>query len=75
MLRPVIEGLRRSLSISVAEVDHQNTWQRSAVGVAVVARDMSELERMIEQTKRHFDRQLTCEMVGFTVTHMEDPDE
>ena len=75
VLRPVIEGLRKSMSISVAEVGHQDAWQRSTVGVAVVARDVSELDRMIEQAKRHFDRQLTCEMVGFTVTHMEDTDE
>lgn len=75
VLRPVIEGLRRSMSVSVAEVGRQDTWQRAEVGIAVVARDMSELERMIQQTKRHFDRQHACEMVGFAVTHIEDPDE
>ncbi len=75
VLRPVIEGLRNGLSVSVAEVEHQNTWQRSGIGVALVARDMSELERMIDQTRRHFDRQLRCEMVAFTVRHMEEPGE
>jgi uncharacterized protein YlxP (DUF503 family) len=75
VLRPVIEGLRRNLSASVAEVDHQDTWQRAAIGVALVARDVAELERMIDQTRRHFDSQLRCEMVAFTVSHMEEPGE
>lgn len=73
VLRPVIEGLRRNVSLSVAEVDHQNTWQRAAIGVAAVARDMTGLERMIDHTRRHFDSQMQCEMVAFTVSHMEEP--
>jgi uncharacterized protein YlxP (DUF503 family) len=73
VLRPVVERLKRSLSISVAEVGHQDTWQRAEIGVAVVARDMGELERMIDRTRRHFDSQLQCEMVAFTVSHMEEP--
>ena len=75
VLRPVIEGLRRNVSLSVAEVDHQNSWQRAAIGVAAVARDMAELDRMIDHTRRHFDSQLQCEMVAFTVSHMEEPGE
>ena len=74
ILRPVIEKLKRSMSVSVAEVDHQNAWQRATLGVAWVARDEAELQRLVEATKRHFDSQLECEMVDFVVNHMEDPD-
>lgn len=75
VLRPVIEGLRRNVSLSVAEVDHQNSWQHAVIGVAAVARDMAELDRMIDFTRRHFDSQLQCEMVDFAVSHMEEPGE
>lgn len=74
VLRPVIERLKRSMSVSVAEVDHQDTWQRATIGVAWVARDAIELDRLIDATKRHFDSQLQCEMVDFVVKHMEEPD-
>jgi hypothetical protein len=74
VLRPVIERLKRSMSVSVAEVDHQDTWQRAAIGVAWVARDAIELDRLIDATRRHFDRQLECEMVDFVIRHMEEPD-
>ena len=39
VLRPVIERLRRLGSYSIAEVDHQNDWQRASIGVAIAAPD------------------------------------
>lgn len=36
-IRPIVDGLRHRLKVSVAEVDHQDTWQRAAIAVAVVA--------------------------------------
>ena len=32
VLRPLIEGLRRQLSVSVSEVGYQDTWQRVWLG-------------------------------------------
>lgn len=75
VLRPIVERLRRDLSVSVAEVDHQDTWQRSALGVALVASEASRLDALVDRVRRHFDRQLESEMIGFTVTYMEEPGE
>lgn len=75
VLRPMIEGLRRSISASVAEVDHQNTWQRSAIGVALVASEASHLDSLVDRVRRHFDSALDAEMVEFAVTYMEAPGE
>ena len=35
VLKPLLEGLRRRFSVAVAEVDHQDRWQRAGVAVAV----------------------------------------
>ena len=35
-IRPIVDGLRHRFQVSVAEVDHQDQWQRAAIGVAVV---------------------------------------
>ncbi len=35
-IRPIVDGLRHRFRISVAEVDHQDAWQRAAIAVAVV---------------------------------------
>lgn len=36
-LRPVVEGCRQRFAAAVAEIDHQDLWQRATIGVAVVA--------------------------------------
>lgn len=72
VLRPIVEGLRRKLSVSVAEVAHQDTWQRVDVGVAIVAPDSAHLETLINKVRNHFDSQLQCDLVGFTITYLEE---
>jgi uncharacterized protein len=57
VLKPLVEGLRRRFAVAVAEVDHEDTWQRAAIGIAVVANTahhatdvMDEVERFIWST-------------------------
>ena len=52
-LKPVVEGLRSRFSLSVAEVDHQDKWQRATLLCALVGgRDVEDrgaaLERFAE---------------------------
>jgi uncharacterized protein len=72
VVRPVIEGLRRLASVSVAEVDHHDKWQRAAIGVAVVAPDAGRLDDLITRIHRYFDGQLELEVVKVDVFHMEE---
>jgi uncharacterized protein YlxP (DUF503 family) len=37
VVKPIVEGVRRRYSAAAAEVDHQDTWQRAAIGVGVVS--------------------------------------
>ena len=52
MLRPVLDGLRHRHHLSVAEVDHHDTWQRSAVGWAVVGADAAHVDTVADATER-----------------------
>ena len=36
-IRPIVDGLRHRFRISVAEVGHQDQWQRAEIAVAIVA--------------------------------------
>jgi uncharacterized protein YlxP (DUF503 family) len=72
-LRPVVEGLRNLASVSVAEVDHHDAWQRSTIGVAVVASDPPRLDRLIESVRRYVDGQLDVEVVEMGLAFLEDP--
>jgi hypothetical protein len=51
-IRPIVEGLRKRYRVSAAEVDHQDTWHRSAVGIAVVAGSHSQLVDVLDDVER-----------------------
>ncbi|MGE3622129.1 MAG: DUF503 domain-containing protein [Acidimicrobiia bacterium] len=52
VLRPVQEGLRRRLHVSVAEVGHQDSWHRASIGVAAVASSAAHLREVLDSVER-----------------------
>jgi len=51
-IRPIVDGLRHRFHVSVAEVDYQDQWQRSAIAVAVVASSDSQLREVLAGIER-----------------------
>ncbi len=51
-IRPIVDGLRHRFHVSVAEVDHQNQWQRAAIGVAVVGGTNSQVREVLDSVER-----------------------
>lgn len=74
VLRPVVEGLRRLGSYSVAEVGHHDAWQRAEIGIAVVAPDGAGLDMQINKLRRYLDSRLEIEVVRVLVTELEEPE-
>jgi uncharacterized protein YlxP (DUF503 family) len=52
VLKPVTEGARRRYNVAVAETDHQNTWQRAAIGVAAVSATAHHAEEVVDEVER-----------------------
>ena len=46
-IRPIVDGLRHRFRVSVAEVDYQDQWQRTAIAVAVVANTDTQLREIL----------------------------
>jgi hypothetical protein len=74
ILRPVIEGIKRLGSFSVAEVDHHDRWQRAALGVAIVTRDGEGLVVQIAKLRRYLDTRLEVEVLDIHISELEDPE-
>lgn len=72
VLRPVIARLKK-MDVAVSEVDHQNTWQRSALGVAVVAPQQSHLDEVVGSVKRAVLDDPTVEVVSIDLSYLERP--
>ncbi len=47
--------LRQTFQASVAEVDHQDLWQRATIAVALVGADHHHLARLLQQIERRVD--------------------
>jgi uncharacterized protein YlxP (DUF503 family) len=63
--------LRRTFEVSVAEVDHQDLWQRATLGIAVVAPQAGHLNRIILSIERSLRARLDVEVLGSVVGHLE----
>jgi hypothetical protein len=51
-IRPIVDGLRHRFRISVAEVDHQDQWQRAGIAVAVVAESDGRVQELLDAVER-----------------------
>ena len=51
-IKPIIEGARHRFAVSVAEVDHQDQWQRAEVAVAAVASSAGQLDDILDSVDR-----------------------
>lgn len=74
VLRPLVEGVKRLGSYSVAEVANQNAWQRATIGVAIVARDGRDLEMQIVKLRRYLDSRPDVEVIEILKTEIEEPE-
>jgi len=55
--------LRQTFHASVAEVDHQDLWQRATIAVAVVGSDVTQLARVLQQIERRVDAWAEIELL------------
>lgn len=72
-LKPVIAELKKRFGVSVAEVDHQELWQRATLGVAVVAPQAGQLQRLAHSLERYFEQLDTVLFLRMTISYLEDP--
>ena len=51
-IRPLLDGIRHRFPVAVAETDHQDVWQRAAVGVAAVSPSASMATSIVDEIER-----------------------
>jgi len=51
VVRSLKERIRSRVHAAVAEVDHQDLWQRAALGVAVVSGESRQVSEMIQSIR------------------------
>ena len=64
VVRSLKERLRARFNVAVAELDHQDLWQRSVIGVVSISSDQKGIERLLEAVQRESENLVGEDLVG-----------
>ena len=67
VLRSLKDRLRAHFNVAVAELEHQDTWQRSVVGVVTLANEEHHVEESLQKVLAEADRILGPLLTGHSV--------
>ena len=63
VVKSLTAALRSRFNVSVAEVDHHDLWQRTAIAVAAVAREQYHARRVMHEVERFVERWAEVEII------------
>ena len=64
VLRSLKDRLRNHFNVAVAELDHQDVWQRSLVGVVSLSNDEQHLRESLDHVAAEAERLLGRDLVS-----------
>lgn len=64
VVKSLAARLRKDLKVSVAEVDHQDLWQRATLGVAIAAASEIGARKVAQQVENLVSREARVEIIG-----------
>jgi hypothetical protein len=72
VLRSLKDRLRAHFNVAVSELDHQEVWQRSRVGVVTISGDAKHLEESVQAIASESERILGRDLVSSQIEYFED---
>jgi uncharacterized protein len=72
VLRSLKDRLRAHFNVAVAELEHQELWQRSKVGVVSISSDSKHLEESFVAIAAESERLLGRDLVSQEIDYFED---
>jgi uncharacterized protein len=72
VLRSLKDRLRANFNVAVAELEHQELWQRSKIGVVSISGDGKHLEESLAAVAAESERLLGRDLVSQEIDYFED---
>ena len=69
VIRSLKDRLRGHFNVAVAELDHQDLWQRALIGVVGISSDGHHLEQSLEAVIAESERLLGRDLIGHDVEY------
>lgn len=64
VLKSLLAALRQSLNVSAVELDHQDLWQRTTIGIAIAAGSETGARKVAQQVEKIVYREPRVEIIG-----------
>ena len=74
VVKTLTNGLRSRFNVAVAEVDHQDLWQRTTIAVSAVAAEGYHLKRVMHEIEKFVDRWAEVEVIDAELS-LRDPED
>jgi len=68
IIKRILMNMQKKLNVAVAELDYQNMWQRTKLGIVTISADKVHAEKVIQQALQILDSFPELER---TITNME----
>ena len=70
VLRSLKDRLRGRYNVAVAELDHQESWQRAQIGIVSLSNDAAHLEQSLRAVLKDAEEQLGRDLAGHDLEMM-----
>ena len=74
VLKRIIADVGAANPVAVAEVDHQDLWQRADLGIAVVSESPGQVDRMLATITRDLERRTEIEVLDRRRSNLNEED-
>ena len=74
VLKRIIADVGAAHPVAVAEVDHQDLWQRADLGIAVVSESPGHADRMLATIARDLERRTEIEVLDSRRSYFDEED-
>ena len=70
VLRHLKDRIRARFNIAVAEVDHQDLWQRATLGMVSISNSQEPLESCFRQIRGILEREVEGDLASFHIEYL-----
>jgi uncharacterized protein len=64
VIKKVMNRIRNQFNVSISELDHQDLWQRVALGIAHVSSDKVQAEKVLQEVLKVLDTFVELEVAN-----------
>lgn len=66
VLKSLLDKLKKRFNIAAAEVDNQDTWQRSTVGITCVSNDAAHIHKIMATVMKFIEKDGNLQVIDYS---------